>query len=85
MWLSKLILARSTEQGSRQLIWASIGGKDNIDQLHGAYVSSMQVREPSDFVVSEEGRRAQTILWVNTHLLYYYRITDKHVFVARTL
>ena len=85
MWLSKLILARSSEQGSRQLIWASIGGKDNIDQLHGAYISSMQVREPSDFVISEEGRRAQTILWVNIHLSYYYRITDKHVFVARTL
>ena len=85
MWLRKLILARSTEQGSRQLVWASIGGKDNIDQLHGAFISSMQVHEPSDFVISEEGRRAQTILWVNIHLSYYYRITDKHVFVARTL
>ena len=65
MWLRKLILARTTEQGSRQLIWACIGGKDNIDQLRGAYISSMQVRESSDFVVSEEGKRAQTKLWVN--------------------
>jgi retinol dehydrogenase-12 len=77
----KLLLARTAEQGSRQLIWACIGGKDNIDQLHGAYISSMHIQEPSDFVVSEDGRRAQSILWVNSHLSEsYYRITDKHVF-----
>ena len=69
MWLRKILLARTTEQGSRQLIWASIGGKDNIDQLHGAYISSMQVKEPSDFVVSDEGKDAQTILWVNNYYL----------------
>jgi len=63
LWLMKLLLARTTEQGSRQLIWACIGGKDNIDQLHGAYISSMQVREPSDSVVSEEGKDAQAKLW----------------------
>ena len=58
MWLRKTLLARTTEQGSRQLIWACIGGKDNIGQLRGAYISSMQVREPSDSVLSEEGKRA---------------------------
>ena len=67
MWLRKTLLARTTEQGSRQLIWACIGGKDNIDQLRGAYISSMQIREPSDTVISEEGIRAQTKLWVNSH------------------
>ena len=82
--LMKVLLARTAEQGSRQLIWACIGGKDNIDQLRGAYISSMQVREPSDFVVSEEGKRAQTKLWVNNHLSYY-RITDKHAFACRML
>ena len=61
-------MARSTEHGSRQLIWACIGGKDNIDELRGAYISSMQVQEPSDSVVSEEGKLAQTKLWVNNHL-----------------
>jgi len=45
------------------LIWACIGGKDNIDQLRGAYISSMKVQEPSDSVVSEEGKLAQTKLW----------------------
>ena len=66
--LWELIMARSTEHGSRQLIWACIGGKDNIDELRGAYISSMQVQEPSDSVVSEEGKLAQTKLWVNNHL-----------------
>jgi hypothetical protein len=44
----------------------------------------MHVQEPSDFVVSEEGKRAQTKLWVNNHL-WYYRITDKPLFTLRTL
>ena len=87
MWLRKLLLARTTEQGSRQLIWACIGGKDNVDQLRGAYISSMAIREPSDSVVSEEGKRAQDKLWVNNyHLnLSHYRFTDKNTFVFRTL
>ena len=67
VWPMEVLLARTTEQGSRQLIWACIGGKDNVDQLRGAYISSMQVRETSDFAVSEEGNRAQTKLWVNNH------------------
>ena len=71
VWPMEVFLARSTEQGSRQLIWACIGGKDNIDQLRGAYISSMQVRESSDFVVSEEGKRAQNKLWVNIRLSCY--------------
>jgi len=62
-WLFKNLLARSTEQGSRQFIWACIGGKDNVEELRGAYISSMKVQEPSDSVVSEEGKRAQTKLW----------------------
>jgi retinol dehydrogenase-12 len=82
LWLIKLLLARTAEQGSRQLIWASIGGKDNIEQLRGAYISAMQVREPSDSVVSEEGKRAQAKLWVNNnHLSYYRRVTGKLTFV----
>ena len=78
-WPVEILLARTADEGSRQLIWASIGGKDNLDQLRGAYISSMHVQEASDFVVSEEGKRAQTKLWVNDHLSYYRdRFTDKH-------
>ena len=67
-WLMETLLARTSEQGSRPLIWASIGGKDNVDELHGAYISGTQIQEPSDYVISEEGKRAQTTLWVNNHL-----------------
>ena len=70
--LFKKLLARTTEEGSRQLIWACIGGKDNIDQLRGAYVSLAQLQEPSDSVISEEGKGAQDKLWVNNvHLSYF--------------
>ena len=83
-WPVEILLARTADQGSRQLIWACIGGKDDIDQLRGAYISAMQVLEPSDFVVSEEGKRAQTKLWVNiNNHLPYYRITDnKHLLLG---
>ena len=67
-WLMQKLLARTTEQGGRQYIWACIAGKDNIEQLRGAYITSMRVQEPSDFVVNEEGKYAQTKLWVNNHL-----------------
>jgi len=62
-WLMEKLLARTSEQGSRQLIWACVGGKDNVDELRGAYVSAMKIQEPSDFVISEEGKHAQTKLW----------------------
>ena len=71
-WPIEVFLARTTEQGSRQLIWACIGGRDNVEELRGAYISSMQVQEPSDFTVSEEGSRAQTKIWVNNHLRLSY-------------
>ena len=82
-WLMEILLARTSEQGSRQLIWACVGGKDNIDELRGAYVSGMKIQEPSDFVISEEGKHAQTKLWVNNHPLYW-RIADNHI-AARML
>jgi retinol dehydrogenase-12 len=85
MWLREIILARTTEQGSRQLIWACIGGKDNIDQLRGAYISSMQIREPSDFVVGEEGKRAQTKLWVSNHSVITTALLTSMRLLLRTL
>jgi len=63
IWLIEILFARTTEQGGRQLIWACIGGKDNIDQLRGAYISSMRVREPSNLVLGEDGKLAVTKFW----------------------
>ncbi|KAF8428480.1 hypothetical protein L210DRAFT_3370282, partial [Boletus edulis BED1] len=45
------------EQGSRQLVYAAIGERDSEDHMKSAYVSNAGVAEPSDFVISEEGKR----------------------------
>ncbi|KAF8813012.1 retinol dehydrogenase 12 [Phlegmacium glaucopus] len=62
-WLMEKAIARTSEEGSRQLIWACLGGNDNVDELRGAYVSALHVQEPSDYVVGEEGKRVQDKLW----------------------
>jgi len=57
-------LARTSEQGSRQLVWAAVGGEDQLDQMRGAYISLARISEASDFVISEEGQAFQGKLWV---------------------
>ncbi|KAF5323689.1 hypothetical protein D9619_012885 [Psilocybe cf. subviscida] len=57
------LVARTTEEGSRQLVYAALGGKRDERKLHGAYISLSEIREPSDFVLSEDGRRAQERFW----------------------
>ncbi|KAF5361810.1 hypothetical protein D9756_002392 [Leucocoprinus leucothites] len=61
------LLARTTEEGSRQLVWAAIGvpngDEDCLDDLRGAYVSLDAVEEPSDFVLGKEGKQREDKLW----------------------
>lgn len=75
MGMMDIALGRTAEQGARQLIWASLGpdGKDgeHTSFLHGAYVATLEVREPSDFVISKEGYDVQERLWVSEHLTGY--------------
>jgi retinol dehydrogenase-12 len=54
-WLMKALLARSTEVGSRTLLASAAGGPET----HGQYMSDCVVKEPSDFVRSEEGQKTQ--------------------------
>lgn len=61
----EICLAWTSEQGSRQLVYAAIGGQNNEDRMKGAYVSLAAVVEPSDFVISEEGKEMQDHLWVS--------------------
>lgn len=58
----EIALAWTTEQGSRQLVWAAVGGI--ADQVRGGYVSISAIQEPSDFVISEEGKKVQERAWV---------------------
>ncbi|KAG6812770.1 hypothetical protein H0H92_000540 [Tricholoma furcatifolium] len=62
-WLTEKTLARTTEQGSRQLVYAAVGGADIEDKLCGAYISCSRVSEASDFAVGSEGRAVQNKLW----------------------
>lgn len=54
-WLIKLILARSTEVGSRTLVHAGAQGADS----HGEYLSDCAITAPAPLVTSKEGRKAQ--------------------------
>jgi NAD(P)-dependent dehydrogenase (short-subunit alcohol dehydrogenase family) len=58
-WLIKLLLARSTEVGSRTLIHAGIQGA----QSHGQYLSDCEIAEPAPLVTSQKGKEAQDRVW----------------------
>ncbi|KAI0300567.1 hypothetical protein B0F90DRAFT_1629757 [Multifurca ochricompacta] len=56
------LLARTTEQGSRQLVWAAVGGAGREFELRGAYVSKADLQEVSDYVLSDEGASPNTYM-----------------------
>ncbi|KAL8801948.1 MAG: hypothetical protein Q9182_004129 [Xanthomendoza sp. 2 TL-2023] len=60
LWLMGLLLARSSEVGSRTLIK---GAEDENRSTHGKFMSECRVIEPSAFVRSEEGQRVQKRVW----------------------
>ncbi|PPQ94445.1 hypothetical protein CVT25_002536 [Psilocybe cyanescens] len=63
MWLMDLTIGRTADDGSRVFVWAALGAEEKRDELRGAYVSLCQVNEPSDYVVSEDGKIAQDRIW----------------------
>ncbi|KAI0341927.1 NAD(P)-binding protein [Trametopsis cervina] len=71
MRIMHALIARSAEQGARQLVWASLGpdGKDGPHvryAMSGQYVTLASTAEPSDFVISREGFAAQEKIWNET-------------------
>ncbi len=60
-----VLLAHTTEEGSRQLVWAAIGGAGRESELRGGFVINAGLREVSDYVLSDEGAVVQTRLWVH--------------------
>jgi len=69
----ELLLARTTEAGSRQLLWAALAGeKGHEEELRGAYVANTRIEEASDWVLSEEGKRVQDLLWVRTSFVFLF-------------
>ncbi len=66
-YVMEKVFALSTEEGSRQLVYAAVGGSGSPEEEErhkGGYVSFNRVQEPSDFVVSEEGVKLQEKFWV---------------------
>ncbi|KAI0260746.1 hypothetical protein BC834DRAFT_973199 [Gloeopeniophorella convolvens] len=61
--LVELVLARTSEEGSRQLVWAAVGDSAREYELRGGYASSMKLKEVSDYVLSDDGASAQVRVW----------------------
>jgi NAD(P)-dependent dehydrogenase (short-subunit alcohol dehydrogenase family) len=59
LYIMGLLLARSTEVGSRTILAAAEAGPET----HGKYMSESLVIDPSEFVMSEEGARVQKQVW----------------------
>jgi hypothetical protein len=57
------LVARTTEEGSRTLVHASLWGTK--DEVHGKYMNKCQVEEESNFAISSEGKKVQDRLWVS--------------------
>jgi retinol dehydrogenase-12 len=62
--IAQALLARTTEQGSRQLVWAAVGGAGREFELRGGYANKADLQEVSDYALSDEGTAVQTRLWV---------------------
>lgn len=61
LWMLKLVLARSTEMGSRTLVAGAAAGEES----HGTYMTDGHVAQDalSDFVRSPEGDKAKEQVW----------------------
>ncbi|KAF4632335.1 hypothetical protein G7Y89_g5794 [Cudoniella acicularis] len=58
-YFMKLLLAKSTEMGSRTIVKAAEMGEES----HGKYMNLCAIGEPSEFVRSEEGKKTQERVW----------------------
>ncbi|KAG1889941.1 NAD(P)-binding protein [Suillus subluteus] len=59
-----LLRARTSEMGSRTLVYAALA--TNAQDLHGKYMSSCEVVEECDYLLSAEGKAFSERLWWET-------------------
>ncbi|KAF5309362.1 hypothetical protein D9611_013999 [Ephemerocybe angulata] len=64
-YLMEKALALTTEEGSRSLVYAAVGGAEDPEKLRGAYLNLNTPTEPADAVIGEEGRKRQDKLWAD--------------------
>lgn len=81
MTLMSLAFARTAEEGGRAIAHAALivdsrlamekeeakryTGPTDSKALHGKYIANTRLVEDSDFVMSEQGKKAQERLWVS--------------------
>ena len=76
--IMEAFLARTSEEGSRQLVWAAIGGAGREFELRGSYVNKSNFQEVSDYALSDEGAAVQTRLWVRNKLIHNGTLISKY-------
>ncbi|KAG2154436.1 uncharacterized protein EDB93DRAFT_1267952 [Suillus bovinus] len=59
-----LLRARTSEMGSRNLVYAALA--TNAQDLHGKYMSSCEIVEECDYLLSAEGKAFSERLWWET-------------------
>lgn len=75
----------TSEEGSRQLVYAALAGsKEGKDgeKMHGEYVSYSKVGEVSDWVVTEEGKEAEGMVWVSFSVILEVASRDAVLILA---
>ena len=82
MMIMAALLGRTAEQGSRQLVWAAVGGASREFELRGAYVSMADIGEVSDYVLSDDGAVAQKRIWV-CHNTSWSSEPDLRIYLGR--
>jgi len=68
-WDELLKLARTSEEGARQLIYAALAGEkegEDLDKFRAAYVEHAEVASAGPWVSSEEGKKIQEVFWNET-------------------
>ncbi|KAI9451774.1 hypothetical protein F5148DRAFT_1238224 [Russula earlei] len=61
--IMEVLIARTTEEGSRQLLWAAVGGAGRESELRGGYVNKANLQDVSDYALSDEGVLVQRRIW----------------------
>jgi retinol dehydrogenase 12 len=64
------LLGRSSELGSRNLLWGSLAGKKDGVDGEGTYIASCKVLEPNPFLKTEQGQQTEERIYKQTVELF---------------
>jgi hypothetical protein len=70
------LLAWTAEEGSCQLVFEAVGGRDDEEKIKGAFIHRSRAEEVDDFVLSDDGRRMQDTIWVGVVIHSLLTVAD---------